>query len=96
MADSFAGLGHSLDTLSDHLGIHGVHGLDVGLYILFGTVFLWLCAAVSTAIRAAFFRRSCEAMRRPAPGFHYRLRHNFSKAAALYRRWKLHLNEALI
>ena len=55
MADSAAALGHWLDILLGHLGVHGFHRLDVGLYILVGTIFLWLCAAVPTVIRTAFF-----------------------------------------
>ena len=102
MADCFGALSHSFDILLEHLRIHGVHGLDAGLYILLGTIFLWLCAAVPTAIRAAFFRDSpknrqfCEPGRRPAPRFHYRLKHKFSTMAALYHRWKSRVNEALI
>jgi hypothetical protein len=58
MADFFAGLGHWLGILLGYLGIHGVNGLEAGLYILGVTVVLVLCAAVNSAVRMAFLRCS--------------------------------------
>lgn len=58
MADFFSGLGHALDVLFDHLGIHGVSGLEAGLCALGATVALVLCAAVHSAVRMALLRCS--------------------------------------
>jgi hypothetical protein len=58
MADFFAGLGHSLGVFLGYLGIHGVNGLEAGLYVLGVTVFLVLCAAIHSALRMAFLRCS--------------------------------------
>jgi len=54
MADTFAGLGHSLDILLGYLGVHGVHRLDAVVCTLGGTIALGFCAAVHSAIRIAF------------------------------------------
>ncbi len=58
MADYVAGLGHSLGAFLDHLGIHGVNGLEAGLYIFGATFVLVLCLAVHSAVRMAFLRCS--------------------------------------
>jgi hypothetical protein len=58
MADYCSGLGHSLDILLGHLG---VHGLDAAVCILGATITLGFCAIVRSAIRIAFL--SCPTRR---------------------------------
>jgi hypothetical protein len=58
MADLFADVGRSLDTLLARLGIRGVQGSDAAFYILGLLVFLMFCAGVHSAIRVAFLRCS--------------------------------------
>ena len=58
MADYVAVANHVVDILLGYLGIHGVNGLEAGLYILGVTVVLVLCAAVNSAVRMAFLRCS--------------------------------------
>lgn len=58
MADYFAGLGRSLDSLLGSLGVHNVNGLDAGITILGAAIFLGFCAAVPSAVRITLLRRS--------------------------------------
>lgn len=53
MADHPAGLRHVLDSLLLHFGVHGDYTLEAGLYIVVAVIFLWLCLAVPSVIRAA-------------------------------------------
>ncbi|MGO9009962.1 MAG: hypothetical protein ACLQPN_07655 [Bryobacteraceae bacterium] len=58
MAEYVAVANHALDILLGHLGIHGVHGLEAGLYIVGATISIGFCAAVPSAFRIAFLRCS--------------------------------------
>ncbi|HEY9142103.1 MAG TPA: hypothetical protein VIN93_14495 [Bryobacteraceae bacterium] len=58
MADYVAVANHVVDILLGYLGIHGVHGLEAGLYIVGATVSVGFCAAVPSAFRIAFLRCS--------------------------------------
>lgn len=55
MTDYFAVLGHLPDFVLSWLKDHGIQGFNAGAYLLVGTIFLWLCHAVPTVIRMAFF-----------------------------------------
>ncbi len=58
MADLFASLGGAVDGLLVRLGVHGVTGLDAGLYVLGAAIFLGFLATVPSAVRLTLLRRS--------------------------------------
>lgn len=53
MAECFARMGHSLDTLLGYLGVTGVHRLDAALWIFGASILLWVCFAIPAVLRTA-------------------------------------------